>query len=244
MAFLSTRSGQFAYFAIQIGLRDWSGKEVLDFGGNVGNILRDPQSTISEGRYWCLDVVREAIEEGARQFPEAHWLFYDRYNFAFNPRGRPGLEIPEFPRRFDIIVAYSVFTSTPKDEMLDLVGQLRGLLAEGGVLAFTFIDPHHRSWPGQYDGTNLRWRLERHRSEGAAIDIPALLARAEGAGGCTLINDGDLYLEGEPNRPYGPGERTSCHVYYSACFMKALFPDAEVRPPANGEMQHCCVLRG
>ena len=61
MAFFSTRSGQFAYFARQLGLRDWGGLDVLDFGGNVGNILRDPESTIDVGRYWCMDVIREAI---------------------------------------------------------------------------------------------------------------------------------------------------------------------------------------
>jgi hypothetical protein len=43
---------------------DWRGKNVLDFGGNIGNMLRDPNCTIDHERYWCLDVVEESIEKG------------------------------------------------------------------------------------------------------------------------------------------------------------------------------------
>jgi hypothetical protein len=243
MAFFSTRSGQFAYFDRQLGIRDWGGKDVLDFGGNIGNILRDPQSTIDEEGYWCMDVIREAIEKGRLLYPRAHWLFYDRYNFAFNSAGIPGLSIAETGQRFDFIVAYSVFNSTPLDEMAELVGQLRALLKEDRVLAFTFIDPHFQSWPGRYAGGNLEWRLERQRAEGARIDIPGLIARSKVARWCTLLNDEDLYLEGEPERDYAIDGRKSCHVYYTADFMKSLYPRADVLPPVNGEMQHCCVLR-
>ena len=61
MAFLSTKTGQFTYFAQQLGESNWHGKNVLDFGGNVGNILRDPECTIDHERDWCLDVVPESM---------------------------------------------------------------------------------------------------------------------------------------------------------------------------------------
>ena len=41
--------------------------------------------------------------------------------------------------------------------------ELRLRLNPGGALAFTFIDPHHRSWPGEYEGDNLLWRLRREQ---------------------------------------------------------------------------------
>ena len=50
--------------------------------------------------------------------------------------------------------------------MLELVNQFEGLLAHNGALAFTFIDPHYLSWPGQYHGNNLQWRLEREQAIG------------------------------------------------------------------------------
>ena len=160
MTFVSRKFGQFTYFSQQVGNGSWRGKNVLDFGGNVGNILRDPASTIDENRYWCLDVDRESIAEGKRIFPEAHWIFYDRYCFFFNPEGSTSLEIPDLKQKFDYIVAYSVFANTSRTDMLDLVGQLRAMLSGNGALAFTFIDPYHASWPDRPEWNNLQWRLD------------------------------------------------------------------------------------
>ena len=96
---------------MQLGERDWRGKYVLDFGGNIGNMLRDPNSTIDEDRYWCIDAVQESIDKGRAAFPRAHWIFYDRYCFFFNPQGISHANLPEILPSFDYIVAYSVFTN-------------------------------------------------------------------------------------------------------------------------------------
>src|ERR1041385_9037706 len=149
MAFLSSKTGQFTYFSQQLGAPNWRGTNVLDFGGNIGNMLRDPNCTIDEERYWCIDVVRESIERGRKVFPKAHWIFYDRYSFFFNPRGAKHLELPEMDTLFDYVVAYSVFTNTSRSDMLDLVSQLESKLTRDGTLAFTFIDPNYYSWPGR-----------------------------------------------------------------------------------------------
>ena len=159
MAFFSTKMGQFTYFSLQVSEPVWRGKNVLDFGGNIGNMLRDPNSTIDHERYWCLDVAKESIEKGKAAYPNSHWLFYNRYCFFFNPHGVPNLALPNLDQAFDYIVAYSVFTNTTPTDMLQLVKQLEGLLATDGTLAFTFIDPHYYSWPGHYYGDNFQWRL-------------------------------------------------------------------------------------
>ena len=127
MTFLSTRTWQYTYFAKQLGEPVWRGKDVLDFGGNIGNMLRDPNSTVDVGRYWCIDIDEEALRIGRRRYPEAHWLHYDRYCFFFNPRGVPHLKLPRIEQRFDYIVAYSVFTNTPTTDMLELVATPREL---------------------------------------------------------------------------------------------------------------------
>lgn len=66
LAFILQKHNQFIYFSLQLGEPDWSKKDVLDCGGNVGSILRDPNSNIDSKRYWCIDVSKEAIECGRR----------------------------------------------------------------------------------------------------------------------------------------------------------------------------------
>jgi SAM-dependent methyltransferase len=245
MTFLSTRTWQYTYFAKQLGEPVWRGKDVLDFGGNIGNMLCDPNSTVDVGRYWCIDIDEEALGIGRRRYPEAHWLHYDRYCFFFNPRGAPFLKLPPIEQRFDYILAYSVFTNTPTADMLDLVEQLCALLKEGGTLAFTFIDPRHRSWPDSPERDNLRWRLEKVRiEENPDVDVDSMAARARAASRqCILVNGRDLYLDTDEIAHYEPEVQRTCYVFHTEEYVKKLFPQATVLPPANNEMQHCCIVR-
>ena len=248
-AFFSTKRNQFTYFSLQLGEKDWRGKNVLDFGGNIGNMLRDPNCTIDEQRYWCIDVVEESIEKGKEAFPRAHWIFYDRYCFFFNPRGAEHLELPRIEEKFDYIVAYSVFTNTSRTDMLDLVSQLEGKLADGGALAFTFIDPNYKSWPGRYRWNNLVWRLDREvrleEEKGNPLDINVqrLADEAKDAKWFVLVNGEDLYLETEKIRHYEPAEQRTYHMFYTTEYMQSLFPHATILAPVNDEMQHCCLIR-
>jgi|GEM_PF-2040881 len=66
---------RFAYFNRQLDYPDWSGQAVLDFGGNVGNLLLDPDCTIRPEDYYCVDVIQEALEEGRKRSRQAHWSF-------------------------------------------------------------------------------------------------------------------------------------------------------------------------
>ena len=237
------KSGQFAYFNRQLDYPDWTGKAVLDFGGNSGSLLLNPDCTIRPKDYYCVDVIREAVEEGRKRFPEAHWVHFNRYNCSFNPEGIDGLPIPDMGIKFDMILAYSVFTHTTREEMKELVEQLRALLAPGGTLAFTFIDPHFTAWPETYKGNNLKWRLERARETNRSVDVEGLIEQSRGAAWCALVNGTQLYVNGNG---FWSNEAQTCmtyDVFYTAEFLRREFSLAAIRPPVNGEMQHCCIIR-
>jgi hypothetical protein len=216
---------------------------VLDFGGNTGNLLRDSLGAIRPEDYYCLDVLRDAVAEGQERFPQAHWVHYNRYNCSFNPEGNPQEPVPDLKVEFQMILAYSVFTHTTREEMHDLVEQLQTRLAPGGLLAFTFIDPHYNSWPETYKGNNLRWRLEKNHKLDPTLDIDALLRQSRGSKWCALVDGSRLFVDG--NGAWGD-ESLTCmtyNVYYTAEFLRREFPSATIRPPVNGEMQHCCIIR-
>lgn len=235
--------GQFAYFDRQLDHPDWRGKTVLDFGGSDGNLLRDPHCTIRPEDYYCLDVLQNAIEEGRQAVPDAHWFHYDRYNCSFNPGGVPDLLVPDLGVRFDFILAYSVFTHTTREEMNQLVGQLRTFLAPGGVLAFTFEDPHYEPGPAVFEGNNLQWRIETIRQARPDFDIEHAAEEARGAEWCSLVNGATLYINGNGEWRDESSVCMTYDVFYTAELMQREFPGAVVRPPVNGEVQHCCILR-
>jgi SAM-dependent methyltransferase len=239
----AVKSGQFAYFDRQLDFPSWRGKKVLDFGGNAGYLLLNTDCTIRHEDYYCLDVVRDAVEEGRRRFPGAHFIHYDRYNCSFNPEGVAGLPVPEMGVEFDVILAYSVFTHTGLTEMNELVAQLQARLARGGVLAFTFIDPHFELWPDTYGGNNLRWRLERVKGADPAVDVEALMEQSRDAEWCALVDGAKLFVGGDGVWEEGAQTCMTYNVYYTAEFLRREFPRATLLPPVNGDMQHCCVIR-
>jgi len=245
---LRSRSGnlsRFAYFNQQLDYPDWRGKAVLDFGGNIGGLLRGSNGAIRPEDYYCADVLQEAMTEGRRSFPQAHWIHFNRYNCSFNPEGVKDLPIPDMGIEFGMILAYSVFTHTTRDEMNELVGQLQTRLAPGGALAFTFIDPHYTTWPETYNGNNLKWRLERAHETNPSVDIEGLLERSKGAAWCALVDGRELYINS--NGDWSNDAQTQAcmtyNVFFTVDFLQREFPQAAIRPPVNGEMHHCCIIR-
>jgi SAM-dependent methyltransferase len=240
MSFLTTNVGQFAYFDSQLSHPTWRGKRILDFGGNTGNILKDPNSTIEPPSYCCLDVSRIAVERGKAAHPNAHFIFYDRYSFEYNPNGIRDLELPDVGTTFDFILALSVFTHTPKSEMILFVHQLSTLLAEGGLLAFTFLDPHHVPCGGET--SNLEYYAGRN-----GLRAPDRLLRrveaARHAEWCELAND-ELSVDSATIEFPQPSRNDRYIVFYTEKYLKSLLGDVRILPPVEPfPRQHCCIVR-
>lgn len=244
---VSTRETQFDYFDQVLGRPAWLGRKILDFGGNVGGFLVSAGTRVRHEDYWCLDLNREVVEQGRHSFSRAHFQHYDRFSSQYNPSGIRNLAVPDLGVKFDFIVAFSVFTHTHQSEMIDLVEQLRSLLAPNGALAFTFTDPTYDrslSDPRLPAGTDVRKILEWRRAEHPGIEIEALVETARQSNWCLLVDD-KLYVEPgnelSHQEHHGRPWESYCS-YFTVAHMKKIFPDATVLPPASPEWQHCCIL--
>jgi len=247
--FVSSVAIQFEYFDIQLNHPVWAGKKVLDFGGNIGNILLDPNCKIEEENYWCIDVSKSVIEEGQSRYPSATFTFYDSFNFSYNPQGILGLPIPDIGVRFDLILAYSIFSHMDEDEMIEKVGQLIDLLSEDGTLIFTFLDPRFNGsdhYSNFQNITNLEKRLIKLNY--GKIDM-ALLEKSKIAQHLFLVNGKELEEneEGEIN-PREEGD--TLFSYYKPEYLKSIY-DCEIKKPPHepyyesypAEMQHACIIK-
>jgi len=240
MSFITRNDGQFVYFDTQLRSPDWKGKSVLDFGGNIGNVLHHPKSTIDQDKYWCIDVSRDAIAAGAKAAPAARFIFYDRYNFEYNPDGIRNLAIPVNGNRFDFVLALSVFTHTPQTEMLELAKHLAQLLSPGGRLAFTFFDPHYVP-PGSLV-SNLKYYFEMRAPELNETAIDAQVDRVRGARSCALRN-GELEIESDCREKVRGTSDGGYLAFYTPEYFQTLFPRGEIRTPVEPfARQHCCVI--
>jgi SAM-dependent methyltransferase len=117
---------------------NWSTEHtILDFGSNCGNLLKS-NNIITSAQYTGIDVDRESIEEGKRVYPAADWIWYNRFNPAYNHTGTTAL--PQFNKKFDMIISYSVFSHTTAEDMLELIDHLFTYLKNNGKIYFTYCN--------------------------------------------------------------------------------------------------------
>jgi SAM-dependent methyltransferase len=236
---VSTRLTQFSYFNRQLGEPVWKGRKILDFGGNIGTFLASSGDNVDHDDYWCIDLNRAVVEEGRRTYPRAHFVHYDRYNSQYNPGGSWNVPIPDCGIKFDIILAFSVFTHVDRSEMVQLVESLLSTLAPRGVLAFTFFEPH-------YDRSLSDPCLPVGSSAVTVQFVPRGADGAIGPAQWYVLIDDCLYVEpgDELSHQARKGKALESYTsYFTEEFMVSLFPGAVVLPPVSPEWQHCCTLR-
>jgi hypothetical protein len=248
--FISNVSMQYQYFDIQLGHPNWNSKKVLDFGGNIGNILTDPNCMINEENYYCLDVSKKAIDSGQQKYPSACFKFYDCYNLSFNPIGVVDLPIPDLGVKFDYILAYSIFTHILEEEMVDKVNQLLSFLSESGILIFTFLDAKYNGsvhYPGFENIQNIEKRLRRLNNGSINED---LVQKSRGVQSMALVNGTILYTGNENVVELARKEGDTLFTYFTPEYLKSIFDCEIVNPPSEnysktypGELQHSCIIK-
>jgi SAM-dependent methyltransferase len=235
---VSTRLTQFPYFDEVLDRPDWKGRKILDFGGNIGTFLASAGDRVDHEDYWCIDINPAVVEQGRLTYPRAHFVHFNRYSPQYNPYGRRRQSIPDCGMKFDVVLAFSVFTHVDKKEMVESVGALRRMLAPGGVLAFTFFEP-------RFDRSLSDPSLRRGSTALRNLGPRGQHEMVKRARWFVVIDDtlyvepGDaLYHQTRKGRPH-----ESYCSFFTADFMKSLFPGATIHAPVCREWQHCCIIR-
>lgn len=222
---------RYSYFSKQLPQLDWSSIKILDYGGNWGNLLRDPESVIPQENYWCIDVSKDAIKSGEANFPNAHWCHYDKWNHCYNTTGIKNEPLPKFEVKFDLITAFSVVTHVTEEDMLDIVYKdLFPLLAPGGHLAFTLLDPSTLIYFAKKRGISL-------------VDITKIVSKSK------QYNDGFYYINSDIicgiKEPLPLSSSEYFVSFYPIDRAKQLFSKnlLEIKPAVNQEIQYCVILK-
>lgn len=231
MNYVHSYSPIFSYFDNQLSQPAWKQLNVLDFGGNVGNFLSDPNCKVPACNYTCLDVDQAPLEKGRELFPEAHWIYYNRFNAVYNSQGHDRESLPRFEKKFDAILAFSVFTHTTEAEMLFTVSsELIPLLTPDGFLAFTFVEPAY-----------LEKFIARRMQEYTNVNKEHLLHSAEDLERFYYLNHDQITTTPPPKY------QAYRHMvsFYSQNYIRNLFKEfnPEIRSPTLNEVQSCVVIR-
>lgn len=103
---------------------DYTDKSILDYGGNKGNLIPFSQGTIEQQNYTCIDVDKNAIEDGKKEFPKAKFIHYNRFSPMYNNGNfnEPHLQLDQ---KYDICFSHSIFTHTDLHTFIETISYLK-----------------------------------------------------------------------------------------------------------------------
>jgi SAM-dependent methyltransferase len=205
------------YFDLVLGNPKWENLSILDFGGGYGNLLRDENSNIPHKNYYCIEIDKEYIDLGKAEYPNAHWIYYDRWNMQYNPFGVRNLKVPLLEKKFDLILAYSVFTHVSEFEMTSIVIEdLLPQLKANGKLVFTFNVFEH-----------LEHILKKYSKLEAEAINSFVTNSNEFANGFYLLNY--LQMCGIETKINEISEETSLTTFYKPAYLMKLFKNFRLK---------------
>ena len=143
---------------------DIQNKKILDFGGSSGNLLFFSQGEIEQNNYTCIDIVKDAIDQGKLEFSKSSFIHFNRFNWMYNHKGSTKLEFPKIDKNQDYIWAYSVFSHTDLDEFVKTVQWLTSFNYKKIAISFLTFNEL------------LTWAYNKRTEEyGSCIDIKKYL---------------------------------------------------------------------
>ena len=119
----------------------WTSKKMLDYGCNVGHLLRTSENKINPKNYTGLDVQKHTLDIASTEFPESKFILSNSYHPAFNKSGID--KFPHILEKFDIIFCIGVFTHCDMHYIKQHIDFFKSLLNKDGTIVFSIWEDFH-----------------------------------------------------------------------------------------------------
>jgi SAM-dependent methyltransferase len=134
---------------------------VLDFGCGVGRVLRWLRATMPHSQFTCADTDAEAIAWLGEHYTGIQLI-------SLTKDGLPPIAVPD--ARFDLVLAYSVFTHLDVNYQDAWLAELRRVVMPDGMLLLTISGPrmldHTLNKSGHGNVGDLAGRLPQFHADG------------------------------------------------------------------------------
>ena len=123
---------------------------LLDYGGSSGNLLYFSNGAINKSKYTCIDVVKESIELGQKEFSESNFIHWNRYNQMYNTNGEKDEPLPAIPNQ-SFIWGYSVFSHMIFEDIVEVLLWMKSLNPKKIVMSYLNNDhDEYSKWTMNY----------------------------------------------------------------------------------------------
>jgi hypothetical protein len=113
---------------------------LLDYGGSSGNLLHFSNGDINEETYTCVDVVKEAVDAGAKEFPKGTFVHLNKYNEMYNHGGTNDPYVYPTMTHKDFIWSYSVFSHMIIQDIIETFYWFRSLGPKKVIISYLCND--------------------------------------------------------------------------------------------------------
>src|SRR6056300_1625146 len=113
-----------------------SGKHVLDYGFNNGNLLRSIPSDVNF-TYTGVEVQEDFVTSMSAEYPEHNFIHFNKYHHSYNTSGDRDLELSNVVSdTYDVIFAWNVFTHSTYEYTKECIEEMKGVLNSNGKIVF------------------------------------------------------------------------------------------------------------
>jgi len=120
-----------------------SGKHVLDYGFNNGNLLRSIPSDVNF-TYTGVEVQEDFVTSMSAKYPEHNFIHFNKYHHSYNFNGNKKIKLQDTVfEKYDIIFAWNVFTHSTYEYTKECLEEMRAVLNTNGKIVFNVYSKEH-----------------------------------------------------------------------------------------------------